>query len=113
MMFKIRSKGADPNLDNDDTDLAVFSASITEAHRGTGFATAEVKTTVFAGAKGAISGTITDPNGAVVPNAEVIATDQADESRTFTARSDEDGKYLLANLPSGKYTLKVTAAAGF
>lgn len=113
MMFKIRSNGADVNIDTDDSDLATFSGAITEAHRGTNFSKIEVTTTVFSGAKGAIAGTITDPNGAVIPGVGVIAIDESDESKEFSAVTDADGKFLLANLPSGKYRIRVPANAGF
>lgn len=109
MSFKVRSNGPDPVMVSDDVDLSTFSGAITAAHRGTGFAKADVTTTVFTGAKGAISGTITDANGAVIPGAEVIATDGSDESRTFTTKSNDEGKFLLANLPSGRYRIRVSS----
>ena len=113
MTFRLRSRGPDPANVSDDVDLAAFSGAITAAYKGNGFSTAEVKTTVFSGAKGAITGTITDPNGAVVPNAEVIATNDSDETQKFSARSDDEGKFLLSNLPSGKYTLTIPGSGGF
>ncbi|HKP67722.1 MAG TPA: alpha-2-macroglobulin family protein, partial [Pyrinomonadaceae bacterium] len=113
MMFRIRGNGADPGMVSDDPDLAIFSGAITEAHRGTGFAKAEVKTVVYSGAKGAISGVITDPNGAVIPNATVSAIDESDETKIFTTTSDADGNYLLANLPSGRYRVRVDSVSGF
>ena len=107
LFFKLRSKGADVGVSNDDTDLATFSAALTEAYRGTGFSKAEVKTLVYSGAKGAITGTVIDPNGAVIPGATVRATDESDETKIFATTSNEEGKYLLANLPSGRYTVRI------
>lgn len=109
MSFKLRTMGLDSVISSDDADLATFSAAITEARKGTGFAKAEVKTLVFAGAKGAISGTVTDANGAVVPGATVVAVSEADESKTTTVHTDNEGKFLLENLPSGLYTVQVTS----
>ncbi|PYT01630.1 MAG: hypothetical protein DMF63_01935 [Acidobacteria bacterium] len=109
MTFRIRSNGADPSIVSDDKDIAFFSAAITAASRGSGFRNVEVSTTVFSGAKGAITGTITDANGAVIPNADVVATNQTDESQKFSTTSDEDGKFLIGNLPSGRYALQATS----
>ncbi|HSU61975.1 MAG TPA: TonB-dependent receptor [Bryobacteraceae bacterium] len=53
-------------------------------------------------------GTATDPSGAVVPNAEVKATNTG-TSQTRTDTTDASGRYNLANLVPGTYSLKVTA----
>ena len=52
--------------------------------------------------RGSIRGTVTDPSGAVVPNAKVTAKNQA----TGLARevtTNGEGSYVLAELPSGNY----------
>lgn len=60
------------------------------------------------GNKGAIVGTITDPNGAVVQNAKVTATNLAtNNSQEATTRSD--GTYTIPALEPGNYSLKVEA----
>src|SRR5216117_380570 len=57
---------------------------------------------------GTILGTVTDPTGAVVPNASVTARNTAtNESRTFT--TDADGAYRFNALMNGAYTVTVTA----
>jgi hypothetical protein len=58
---------------------------------------------------GAILGKVTDPSGAGVPKAEVVATEQATNqaSRTFT---NEAGSYELSYLRPGNYSIKVSAA---
>jgi hypothetical protein len=58
--------------------------------------------------RGAINGTVTDPSGAVVPNATVKATETAtgiDHSTTTTS----DGAFAFQDLPLGFYKVTVTA----
>lgn len=63
-------------------------------------------------------GTITDPTGAVIPNATVTLTDAA-SGRVATAQTSDSGSYGLNALPIGRYHLQVqkegfkTAAADF
>src|SRR5215475_14115030 len=61
---------------------------------------------------GTIEGTVTDPNGAVVPGATVRVT-SPNLMRAQTATSDGQGRYRFANLPPGKYTVTVEATGGF
>jgi len=57
---------------------------------------------------GTIRGTITDANGAVLPNAAVLVTDQATGlSRNFTTNGE--GDYEVVALKPGKYKVTVTA----
>lgn len=56
----------------------------------------------------ALSGTVTDPSGAVVPNAEVTLTSVA-TGATTTFKTGPDGLYSFPNLPRGAYELKTTA----
>ena len=56
---------------------------------------------------GVIRGQVTDPAGASVPGAAVRADDGHGTSRSATA--DLRGQYVLANLPSGGYTVRVSA----
>lgn len=59
----------------------------------------------------AITGTITDPTGAVLPNVMVTVTEQ-ETNTTTTAQSDSKGEYSVPYLPLGRYTVTV-AATGF
>src|SRR5262245_31088346 len=61
---------------------------------------------------GTIEGTVTDPNGAVVPGAVVRVT-SPNLMRAQTATSDGQGRYRVANLLPGKYTVTVEATGGF
>jgi hypothetical protein len=58
--------------------------------------------------RGAISGTVTDPSGAVIPNAQVKATETATglEHNTVTT---SDGEFSFQDIPLGPYKVTVTA----
>lgn len=51
-------------------------------------------------------GTVTDPAGAAVPDASVTATNNA-TGHTATARTGQDGSYVIPALPAGTYTIAV------
>ncbi|MBA3514920.1 MAG: TonB-dependent receptor [Pyrinomonadaceae bacterium] len=54
--------------------------------------------------RASVRGLVTDPNGAVVPGANVqVVNTQTNESRTAT--TDEDGSYAVLSLTPGLYTL--------
>lgn len=57
---------------------------------------------------GSITGVITDPNGAVVPNASVSVTNQGTNERR-TVQTDSDGRYEVLALPTGIYTVEASA----
>ena len=59
------------------------------------------------GGTGAISGTITDPTGAVVVGAQVKITGVG-TGYTRTSQTNDHGLYLLSLLPPGQYTLEAT-----
>ena len=57
---------------------------------------------------GSIQGTITDPSGAVVPGASVVATNVATATKTERLTTSA-GLYVLSPLPAGEYTVSVSA----
>jgi hypothetical protein len=59
--------------------------------------------------RGTITGTISDPAGAVVANASIEARN-ASTGAVYQAGSSGTGNYTLAQLPVGTYELSVTAA---
>ena len=61
--------------------------------------------TVWAQATAQISGTVTDPTGALIPGVEVTAT-QTDTTASRTAVTNETGSYILPALPLGPYQLE-------
>ena len=64
------------------------------------------------GKTAAVSGTITDPNGAVVPNVPVTLTSLTDnQSRTVT--SNDEGVYIFEYVAPGYYKLRAEGVAGF
>jgi hypothetical protein len=71
---------------------------------------------------GGIEGTIKDPNGAAVPNAEVtirsaggsaVTGQDSTAGFTRTAQTDENGFFRVLEVPSGVYTVTVAAISGF
>lgn len=103
--IKLRSNGADlKEGTDDDFDLATFSGIVTEQAKSDASPKAVVKTVLTSGAFGAVRGTITDPNGAVIPGVTVTAKN-AETEEEFSAESNDDGIYIIENLPAGKYEI--------
>jgi hypothetical protein len=57
---------------------------------------------------GTITGTITDPSGAVVPGVPVVATNTATGIK-ITGKTDSSGSIKLSDVPVGTYTVEVAA----
>src|SRR5436309_2352535 len=58
---------------------------------------------------GNVSGTVTDPSGAVVPGATVTVKSST-TGLTRTATTSSNGGYTINNLPPGPYDVKVSAS---
>src|ERR1700677_606906 len=56
---------------------------------------------------GGITGTVVDPSGSAVPDAEIKATSE-DTKLERSTRSNAQGVYNLNDLPLGKYTITFT-----
>jgi len=56
---------------------------------------------------GTITGTITDPQGAGVPDVKVVATNRS-TNLTFKGTSSDDGTYTIPALPVGPYQLEIS-----
>jgi hypothetical protein len=61
------------------------------------------------GDRGTITGLVTDPAGAVIPNVEVTAT-QISTNSTFKATSTSAGMYRIPYLPPGTYRVSATVS---
>ncbi len=55
-----------------------------------------------------ISGTVTDPNGAVIPNADVVLTEQK-TGAVRSMKTNDDGGYLFPAVAEGTYQLEFRA----
>lgn len=105
--FDVQSAGADGIFGNgDDVSLMTFAGVVSEQAKDDVKPVELNPETIFTGGKGAIRGTISDATGAVVPGAKVTGTSEQTET-IYEAETDENGIYLLRNLPSGKYSVKV------
>ena len=58
---------------------------------------------------GSMNGVVTDPNGAVIPGARVVAT-HLPTGQEFVTNSTEAGLYVYGSLPVGPYSLTVEKA---
>ena len=56
---------------------------------------------------GSLSGTVTDPNGAVIPGVKVIATHEP-TNREYETTTTDAGIYVFPTLPAGPYTLSAS-----
>ncbi|MGI9070893.1 MAG: carboxypeptidase-like regulatory domain-containing protein, partial [Bryobacteraceae bacterium] len=57
---------------------------------------------------GSVGGVVTDPSGAVVPNAQLHLVDEQ-KGFSFTGVSDSKGGYVIRGVPPGTYKLSVEA----
>jgi hypothetical protein len=62
------------------------------------------------GATGAITGTVQDPSGAVIANADVKIVDQNTGVLARDVKTDSSGSFTAPLLPVGTYTITVTSA---
>jgi hypothetical protein len=81
--------------------LFVFLFLATFAITGIPYAMAQTAST------GALTGTITDPSGAVVANAQIVITNRA-TGQSRTATSGINGSYRFTLLPPGTYSVSVS-----
>ncbi|HEX3985231.1 MAG TPA: carboxypeptidase regulatory-like domain-containing protein [Acidobacteriaceae bacterium] len=62
--------------------------------------------------QGTFTGTVTDPSGAVIPNATITLSENAVGTQARVVQTDANGSYTATNLPAGTYTITI-AAPGF
>ncbi|HWN08432.1 MAG TPA: carboxypeptidase regulatory-like domain-containing protein [Pyrinomonadaceae bacterium] len=63
---------------------------------------------IVSAAGGQIEGKVTDPKGAAVIGAAITVTDP-ETNQTFTTVTDDQGKYSVAGLPPGTYSITISA----
>jgi len=54
----------------------------------------------------ALAGTLLDPAGAIIPNAEIVLKNESTK-KEYAAKTSEEGEFSVPALPAGKYTLRV------
>src|SRR5438874_11238706 len=64
---------------------------------------------ILQGQEARLSGTVTDPTGAVLPDVTITAT-QTRQTISFKAKTDSEGQYLFPRLPIGPYEVKAEAS---
>jgi hypothetical protein len=105
----IRSAGPDGIEGTaDDFTVAVFSRALLEQSGQEKTPVAPRDQSILTGAMGAISGTVTDETGAVIPGAEATARNLT-TNQPYTAKSGNDGKFILRNLPPGFYSVAISS----
>ncbi|HKQ99394.1 MAG TPA: MG2 domain-containing protein [Pyrinomonadaceae bacterium] len=109
-LIRLRSLGADgQQATADDFDVAALSRKeielISKGQQQPSHASVVV---IRTGESGAIIGTVTDPNGSAIPNAMVTAT-HVSSFATYTATTDDEGRFRLGNLPAGFYSVRFVA----
>jgi hypothetical protein len=106
----LRSDGEDGKEGTpDDFNVATFSRLVTE-QTGNEQAPQSVKpAVVLPGSTGAITGTITDPNGGAIAGATVTARNKRTSAES-SATSNAEGVYLVRNVPAGLYEIRFYAS---
>ena len=100
LLFKLKSAGKDGiKGEFDDYDVATFSSVLSQKNLLEEKTLATISKGGISNSRGAIGGTIYDPTGAVIPGATVTATNQR-TCQEYKAESNEEGYYLIENLPS-------------
>jgi hypothetical protein len=105
----LRSDGEDGKAGTpDDFNVATFSRLVTEQAGNEQNPQSVKSVVVLPGSTGAIAGTVTDPQGAVVPGATVTAKNKR-TSAEFLTTSNDEGVFLIRNVPAGLYEVRFDA----
>jgi hypothetical protein len=111
--FEIRGKGDDRREgSSDDVTLAQFLHVISEQSKDDTAPKAVFSKIAFVVSNGSIAGVVTDPNGAAVVNVSVTATNE-ESKQNSSDTTDSGGKYLIANLTPGSYSVSTSSSPGF
>ena len=111
--LKVRSRGAYSKEGKfGEFDLATFSGVLSEQKTSDAKPDGKIKVVPTTGSTGALTGTIKDENGAVIPNISIKATNN-ETGEEFSVISNDAGVYLLENIPPGTYQVSTLASNGF
>lgn len=91
----------------DDFNAATFTSIAFEQQANETNARSVQPLATLTGATGALTGKITDASGAVVPGATIVASNKF-SSAEYRAVSNDEGAYIIRNLPPGSYTLSIS-----
>ncbi len=106
----IRSKGNDAHeRTSDDFNLADYSRTLSEQSVDEPKAKFTDSLPTSYGQVGNVSGTVKDPNGAVISNVTIKAK-HIQTSREFTTTTNDDGTFIIHNLPVGTYEFRFEVA---
>jgi A-macroglobulin TED domain/Alpha-2-macroglobulin family/MG2 domain/Carboxypeptidase regulatory-like domain/A-macroglobulin receptor binding domain/Macroglobulin domain MG3 len=92
----------------DDFNVASFSRIIAEQAGNESTPKPVQPAALLRGSTGAITGTVTDPNGATVRGATVTAKNKR-TSLEFSSTSNDSGVYLIHNVPVGLYEVRINS----
>jgi hypothetical protein len=105
----LRSDGKDGKEGTpDDFNVASFSRVMAEQAGNESEQQPASPRVLLSGSTGAISGTLTDPNGAVIAGATITAKNLR-TSTEYVVKSSDDGIYIIKNLAVGSYEITVDA----
>jgi len=105
----LRSNGEDRKIGTqDDFEAASYSRIVAEQSANDPGPRPPTTPATLSGATGAISGNVSDANGAVIPRAKIKATNKR-SGQTYEASAADDGRFLLGNLPAGLYEVQIEA----
>jgi len=107
--ISFRSPGWDRTIHtSDDFSVTTFHANATEQSGADAKRETPRVIGTYTGAGGAITGRITDSQGASIPGATCRAK-HITSNQEYESQTDDEGKYLIRNLPVGMYELTVNA----
>jgi uncharacterized membrane protein len=102
-----KSAGADRTIGTaDDFPVATFYANATQQSATDKTPQPARVIGSYSGSNGAITGTIVDSQGAVVPGA-LCKAKHTTSNLEYEGQSNDEGKYVIRNLPAGVYELTV------
>lgn len=108
-IIRIRSNGPDTQKGTkDDFDVAFFTGLVSTQSASDAKPQPARPLVSYTGATGAITGTVTDPLGAVVRGATVTAKSQSID-QVFEATTDDNGRFLIRNIPAGIYEVRASS----